>query len=70
MRWSNANPQHHFTLQPFGGYLSDFRDFAGFRLPAHVEAGNNFETVDYFAFFIADIQEITWPQHSAQPTTR
>ena len=65
MRWSNANPQRHFTLQPFGGYLSDFRDFSGFQLPAHVEAGNNFGTADYFAFFIADIQEISWPQHSS-----
>lgn len=64
MRWSNANPQKHYTLQPFGGYLSDFRDFAGFRLPTHVEAGNHFGTADYFPFFVADIQQINWPQHT------
>ncbi|WP_301003909.1 DUF6544 family protein [Arsukibacterium sp.] len=63
MRWSNANPQKRYTLQPFGGYLSDFRDFAGFKLPCHVEAGNHFGTADYFAFFVADIQQIRWPQH-------
>lgn len=64
MRWSNANPQHRYTLQPFGGYLSDFRDFGGFRLPTHVEAGNHFGTADYFAFFIADIRTISWPHYS------
>ncbi|SNY58866.1 hypothetical protein SAMN06297280_3504 [Arsukibacterium tuosuense] len=63
MRWSNANPQRRYTLQPFGGYLSGFRDFAGFRLPTHVEAGNHFGTADYFAFFVADIQQIRWPRH-------
>ncbi|WP_372626913.1 DUF6544 family protein [Arsukibacterium sp.] len=67
MRWSNANPQHRYTLQPFGGYLSDFREFGGFRLPAHVEAGNHFGTDVFFAFFIADINSISWPQQSNAP---
>lgn len=61
MRWSNANPQRRFTLQPFGGYLSEFRNFNGFCLPSHVEAGNQFGTEHYFAFFVADINTIAWP---------
>lgn len=60
-RWSNANPDKQYRLQPFGGYLSAFRDFGGFRLPTHVEAGNQFATDDYFAFFIADISDVSYP---------
>ncbi|SIS66874.1 hypothetical protein SAMN05421759_102210 [Roseivivax lentus] len=61
-RWSNANPEKVHRLQPFGGYLSEFRDFGGFRLPTHVEAGNNFGTDDYFPFFIADVTDIAFPK--------
>lgn len=56
-RWSNANPQKQHRLQPFGGYLSQFRWFEGYRLPTHVEAGNHFGTDDYFPFFVADISD-------------
>ncbi|MDX1678060.1 DUF6544 family protein [Arsukibacterium sp.] len=66
MRWSNANPQRSYMLQPFGGYLSNFRDFNGFRLPTHVEAGNHFGSADYFPFFIADVSAISWPQHAGR----
>ncbi|WP_036760489.1 DUF6544 family protein [Leisingera daeponensis] len=62
MRWSDANPDKVHRLQPFGGYLSEFRDFGGFTLPTHVEAGNMFETDDYFPFFIADIIDVRFPQ--------
>lgn len=58
MRWTNANPEKTFRLQPFGGTLSDFREAQGFRLPFRVEAGNGFGTEDYFVFFKADIREI------------
>ncbi len=61
-RWSNANPDKVQRLQPFGGYLSEFRTFGGFTLPTHVEAGNMFETDDYFPFFIADITDVRFPQ--------
>jgi hypothetical protein len=57
-RWSNANPEKLYRLQSFGGYLSDFRDAAGFRLPHRVEAGNMFETEDYFPFFLAEVTAI------------
>ncbi|NNE79896.1 MAG: hypothetical protein HKN18_06440 [Silicimonas sp.] len=61
-RWSNENPQKTFRLQPFGGELSDFRSYEGYRLPAHVEGGNYFGTPDYFPFFKADVTKITCPR--------
>jgi hypothetical protein len=62
MRWSDANPDKVHRLQPFGGYLSEFREFDGFTLPTHVEAGNMFETDDYFPFFIVDITDVSFPR--------
>lgn len=64
-RWSNANPEKTHRLQPFGGFLSDFREVGGFRLPHHVEAGNMFGTGDYFPFFVADVTAIRFP--AAEP---
>ena len=60
-RWSNSNPERTFQVQPFGGYLSDYREFHGFRLPTRVEAGNHFETDDYFAFFKATVTDVRFP---------
>ena len=60
-RWSNANADKVYREQPFGGYLSEYREFEGFRLPTHVEAGNLFGTDDYFPFFIADVSAISFP---------
>tara|TARA_R100000322_G_scaffold165367_3_gene130635 strand:- start:224 stop:1042 length:819 start_codon:yes stop_codon:yes gene_type:complete len=57
-RWSNANPEKQHRLQPFGGHVSGLRDFGGFCLPTHVEAGNHFGTDQYFPFFVADIADI------------
>lgn len=61
LRWSDANPEKTYRLQPFGGYLSEFRDFDGFRIPTHVEAGNNFETEAYFPFFVVDVTDVRFP---------
>lgn len=61
MRWSNANPEKQYRLQPFGGALSDFREVQGYRLPFRVEAGNLFGTDDYFAFFKAEVTDIRFP---------
>ncbi|WP_210401681.1 DUF6544 family protein [Lacimicrobium sp. SS2-24] len=61
LRWSNANPEKVYRLQPFGGKLSAFKTFAGFCLPTHVEAGNHFGSDDYFPFFIADIEQFHFP---------
>ena len=64
-RWSNANPDRRWQVQPFGGYLSEYRDFDGFCLPTHVEAGNFFGTPDYFPFFVADVASIRFPPPGA-----
>ena len=61
-RWSNANPNKVHRLQPFGAFVSDFRDVGGFQLPFHVEAGNQFGTDGYFPFFIAEVREIQFPK--------
>lgn len=61
MRWSNANPDKTFRLQPFGGTLSDFREVQGYRLPFKVDAGNMFGTDDYFVFFKARVTAIRFP---------
>lgn len=61
-RWSNANPEKAFRMQPFGGYLSGFQSFSGFRLPTHVEAGNHFGTDEYFPFFVADVAAVEFPR--------
>lgn len=61
-RWSDANPEKVYKLQPFGGFLSDYQEFDGFRLPTHVEAGNMFGTAEYFPFFIADVTMIAFPR--------
>lgn len=60
-RWTNANPEKTYRLQPFGAVLSDFREVGGYRLPFHAEAGNMFGTEDYFPFFIADVTRIRFP---------
>ncbi len=57
-RWSNENPDREYRLQPFGGYLDDFRRFGGYMLPTSVEGGNHFGTDEYFPFFKARISEI------------
>ncbi len=61
-RWSNANPGKVFQEQPFGGYLSDFRDVGGYRIPMHVEGGNHFGTPEYFPFYIAEVTSVRFPQ--------
>lgn len=63
-RWSNANPDKVFRLQPFGGTLDDFREVEGFRLPFRVEGGNFFGTEAYFAFYKAEVSSITFPRPS------
>jgi len=61
-RWSDANPEKVFQVQPFGGYLSNHSHFDGFRLPTRIEAGNFFETQEYFPFFKATVKDIRFPQ--------
>jgi membrane protease YdiL (CAAX protease family) len=60
-RWSNANPEGEWRVQPFGGTLDDFRTFGGFTLPTRVDGGNHFGTEDYFPFFRARVEDVRFP---------
>ena len=61
-RWSNVNSEKIFKLQPLGGYLSEYRELSGFRLPAHEGVGNFFGTEDFFLFFVVDIAALNFPR--------
>lgn len=61
MRWSNANSEKKYRLQPFGGKMSDYREVQGFRLPFNLVAGNMYGTDDYFPFFKAEVTSIHFP---------
>lgn len=60
LRWSNANADKIYRLQPFGGYLSDFREFDGVMIPTQIEAGNFFGTADYFPFYKVQVEQLRW----------
>lgn len=57
-RWSDENPERIFREQPFGGDLSEFQEFGGYRLPTRVDGGNHIGTDDYFPFFRAKVTKI------------
>lgn len=57
-RWSNANPEKEWRVQPFGGTLSQFKTFDGFNLATRVDGGNFFGTDDYFPFYRAKVEDI------------
>jgi len=63
-RWSNENPEKEFREQAFGGDLSKFREFGGYRLPTQVDGGNHIGTPDYFPFFRASVSAIRFPTRS------
>jgi hypothetical protein len=54
-RWSDANPDRTWRLQPFGGTMRDEATFGGFTIPSVVSIGNNFGTDAFFAFFDARV---------------
>ncbi|MCC5964815.1 MAG: hypothetical protein JJU24_01645 [Natronohydrobacter sp.] len=55
MRWTDANPDKVFRLQPFGGQMLEMARHQGFLIPARVELGNMWGTQDYAPFFLATI---------------
>jgi hypothetical protein len=54
-RWSNANPEQAFRLQPFGGTMEADATFEGYTIPTVIRVGNHFGTGDYLPFFQATI---------------
>lgn len=57
-RWTDANPERTYRLQPFGGFLSEFGEFDGYKLPTRVEGGNFIGTEAYFPFYKARVENI------------
>lgn len=60
MRWSNANPDKIFQMQPFGGLVHGEATFGGFTIPSHIEVGNNFGSDAYFPFFVATLNNVEY----------
>jgi hypothetical protein len=59
-RWSDANPQKLFRLQPFGGTVEEEATYGGYTIPSAVKVGNMFGTADYFAFYRAQILQAAY----------
>jgi hypothetical protein len=57
-RWSNANADKAYRVQPFGGALADFRTVSGYRIPFTVDGGNFFGSDDYFPFYRARVLDV------------
>ncbi|MCK6427025.1 MAG: hypothetical protein L6Q75_18340 [Burkholderiaceae bacterium] len=55
LRWSDANPERVYRLQPFGGRVRAWATFGGFTLPAQLEMGNHFGRPEYQPFFFATV---------------
>ncbi|MHA6323878.1 DUF6544 family protein [Roseivivax sp. CAU 1753] len=61
-RWSDANPDKTYRLQPFGAELSEFRKVQGFCVPMRAVAGNFFGTDAYYPFYVAEITTFKFPE--------
>jgi len=66
MRWSDANREKTFRLQPFGASVEAEATFGGFTIPSQLKVGNHFGTQDYLPFFQARITAAHYlPVHPA-----
>jgi hypothetical protein len=59
-RWSNANPEKVFELQPFGGTVEAEQTFSAYTIPSRLAVGNHFRTDAYLAFFQAEVTNATF----------
>jgi hypothetical protein len=55
LRWTDANPEQVYRLQPFGGRMLEMGRHGGFLIPTRVELGNLWGTPEYAPFFRATI---------------
>lgn len=56
-RWTNANPDHVFREQAFGGTVKAVKRFGDYTIPSEIEVGNLAGAEDYFPFFKARLVE-------------
>jgi hypothetical protein len=56
-RWSNANSEARFKLQPFGGTAVAEATFQGLTIPNEISAGNHYGSEDHLPFFQARLTE-------------
>jgi hypothetical protein len=59
-RWSNANREQRFRLQPFGGMMSKEATFGGLTIPTEISVGNHYGTEEYLPFFQARITRVRY----------
>lgn len=62
LRWTDANPEKIYRLQPFGGRMLEASRFEGFRIPVQVELGNHWGTPAYAPFFHATITSVRYAE--------
>ena len=60
LRWSNANPDRIYRLQPFGGRTLAHANHQGFTIPTAVEIGNLYGTPEYAPFFRAWLTRVEY----------
>ena len=60
MRWSEANPNRTYRLQPFGGRMLAHGTDQDFSIPTAMEIGNLYGTPDYAPFFRARLTRVAY----------
>ncbi|MGM0691435.1 MAG: DUF6544 family protein [Pseudomonadota bacterium] len=60
LRWSDANPDRTYRLQPFGGRMLAHGTHQGFTIPSGMEIGNLYGTPEYAPFFRARITRVEY----------
>jgi hypothetical protein len=60
LRWSDANPERTYRLQPFGGRTLAHATHQGFTIPTAMEIGNLVGTPEYVPFFRARLTRVEY----------